>query len=128
MYQNDSRHKSCKVSQTKNVQMAIILYGCSWSSYKQTSLNLQYLSFHFLWAHFSLLHSLSLNQTEKAFHLLHINCSNQALVQHNPASSFCSGRLQETRMYSVTSCNGLSWNIYRVDWQCASQWKGCQLQ
>jgi hypothetical protein len=88
MYQNDSRHKSCKVSQTKNVQMAIILYGCSWSSYKQTSLNLQYLSFHFLWAHFSLLHSLSLNQTEKAFHLLHINCSNQALVQHNPAPPY----------------------------------------
>lgn len=55
------------------------------SSYKQMSLNLQYLSFHFLWAHFSLLHSPNLNQTEKAFHLLYINYCNQAPVQHNPA-------------------------------------------
>jgi len=48
------------------------------------SLNLEYLSFRFPWAHFSLLHSLNLNQTEKAFHLLYINYSNQAPVQHNP--------------------------------------------
>lgn len=45
---------------------------------------LQYLSFCFLWAHFSLLHSPNLNQIKKAFHLLDTNYSNQAPVQHNP--------------------------------------------